>query len=225
MDRRDFLVVAGALAYEAAVGTPEWLRAQQTALLPEADSTIRIAPVSVELAPGITVCPTGYNGTSPGSLLRMREGVPITVEVHNELDHPELLDWNGQFVSEEVDGSAEEGTPPVPARGSRRYWFAPRPADTTVRFSWTSTVGSRSSRTWDLQITDSNAHGCRALGANPIPKAHSGTPEPLRTAIPSNRHKADGYQTMRSPGGSHQATEIDPPISDRGVQNGTVPHD
>jgi FtsP/CotA-like multicopper oxidase with cupredoxin domain len=130
MDRRDFLLAAGATALEAAVGNPARLLAQHPQRLARPDFALRIASVSVELAPGVVVRTTGYNGVSPGPLLRMREGVPITVEVSNELDHPELVHWHGQFVSPAVDGSAEEGTPAVPARGRRRYTFAPRPAGT-----------------------------------------------------------------------------------------------
>jgi FtsP/CotA-like multicopper oxidase with cupredoxin domain len=96
----------------------------------KADFTLRIAPVTVELAPNYIISTIGYNGTSPGPLLRMREGVPVTVDAINDTDIPEYVHFHGLFIPSEVDGVEEEGTPPVPPRGRRRYQFTPRPAGT-----------------------------------------------------------------------------------------------
>jgi FtsP/CotA-like multicopper oxidase with cupredoxin domain len=95
-----------------------------------ADVTLRISPVVLEIAPGRVIKTTGYNGSAPGPVLRLREGRPATVDVHNETPVPELVHWHGLFVPSEVDGAAEEGTPFVPPHGSRRYTFVPRPAGT-----------------------------------------------------------------------------------------------
>jgi FtsP/CotA-like multicopper oxidase with cupredoxin domain len=38
------------------------------------------------------------------------------------------LHWHGQFLSTDVDGASEEGTPFIPAHGSRRISFEPRPS-------------------------------------------------------------------------------------------------
>ena len=40
----------------------------------KADITLEIAPVTLELVPNHFISTIGYNGTSPGPLLRMREG-------------------------------------------------------------------------------------------------------------------------------------------------------
>jgi FtsP/CotA-like multicopper oxidase with cupredoxin domain len=94
------------------------------------DFTIRIASVEVEIAPKHFVKTTGYNGSVPGPVLRMPEGRPVTVDVYNDTGIPELVHWHGQFVPPEVDGSAEEGTPFIPAHSHSRYQFVPRPAGT-----------------------------------------------------------------------------------------------
>src|ERR1700681_1316880 len=96
----------------------------------KADFSLRIAPVLVELTPTHTISTIGYNGTSPGPVLRMREGKPVTVDVVNDTDVPELVHWHGMLIGSEVDGSDEEGTPMVPPHGRRRYQFVPRPAGT-----------------------------------------------------------------------------------------------
>jgi FtsP/CotA-like multicopper oxidase with cupredoxin domain len=95
-----------------------------------ADVTLRIAPVALEIAPSRFISTIGYNGTSPGPVLRMREGKPVTVEVINDTDASELVHWHGLFIPAEVDGSEEEGTPMVPAGGRHRYQFTPRPVGT-----------------------------------------------------------------------------------------------
>jgi FtsP/CotA-like multicopper oxidase with cupredoxin domain len=94
------------------------------------DVTIRISEVEIEVAPKKVIKTTGYNGSAPGPILRLREGQPVTVEVINDSKTPELVHWHGLFVPSDVDGSEEEGTPMVPAGGVRRYSFVPRPAGT-----------------------------------------------------------------------------------------------
>ena len=94
----------------------------------DADVTLRIAPVTVELDPAHVLSTIGYNGTAPGPLLRMKEGKPITVEVINDTDSPELVHWHGMLIPPEVDGAAEEGTPMVEPHARRRYQFTPGPA-------------------------------------------------------------------------------------------------
>jgi hypothetical protein len=94
------------------------------------DITLRIAPVTVPLTHNHIISTIGYNGTSPGPILRMREGVPVTVDVFNETDVPEYVHWHGLHIPSNVDGVEEEETPAVPPHGSRRYQFTPRPAGT-----------------------------------------------------------------------------------------------
>ncbi len=86
--------------------------------------------MTVELAPSRVVSTIGYNGASPGPLLRMREGKPVTVEVLNDTDVPELVHWHGLLVPSDVDGAEEELTPAVEPHGRRVYQFTPRPAGT-----------------------------------------------------------------------------------------------
>src|SRR5580693_897835 len=93
-----------------------------------ADFTLRIAPMIVELAPQVVISTIGYSNKVPGPLLRMREGQRVNVEVVNDTDVPEFVHWHGLLVPSEVDGAEEEGTPPAPAHGRRRYQFVAKPA-------------------------------------------------------------------------------------------------
>jgi FtsP/CotA-like multicopper oxidase with cupredoxin domain len=136
VNRRDFFKLGGAATLQ--LGAARWLPQQsaQPAMQPvapvketsKADITLRISPVTVELTPTRTISTIGYNGTSPGPILRMREGQPVTVEVVNDTDVPELVHWHGLLIPADVDGVEEENTPMVPARGRIRYQFTPKPA-------------------------------------------------------------------------------------------------
>ena len=99
----------------------------QTATSP-ADYTLRIGACPIEIAPKRIVSAICYNGKFPGPLLRFKEGQPATVDIQNDTDTPEQLHWHGQFVSPDVDGASEEGTPFIPAHGMRRIVFTPSPA-------------------------------------------------------------------------------------------------
>jgi len=115
MTRRDFLSTATAFLVDPQ--TPP-------------DLTLTIGTVEVAIAPKRTIRTIGYNGSFPGPVLRFPEGRGVTVDVVNETATPELVHWHGTFLPPDVDGSAEEGTPMVPAHGQRRYSFEPRPAGT-----------------------------------------------------------------------------------------------
>ncbi len=93
-----------------------------------ADYTLHIKAAAVEIAPKRFVSTVTYNGQFPGPLLRFKEGQQTAVDVFNETNTPEQLHWHGQFVSADVDGAAEEGTPFIPAQGMRRLVFTPKPA-------------------------------------------------------------------------------------------------
>ncbi len=138
MKRRDLLklgpLALAAAASRGAAGQMVMLpgtaprQDQPAAAADSADISLRIAPVTVELAPDRILSTIGYNGTAPGPVLRMKEGKPVTVHVTNETDTPEYVHWHGFFIPPEVDGAEEEGTPPVPAHGSRSYQFTPKPS-------------------------------------------------------------------------------------------------
>jgi FtsP/CotA-like multicopper oxidase with cupredoxin domain len=93
-----------------------------------ADVTLRIGPVLVDIAKDHTIGTIGYNGSVPGPLIRLHEGVPVTVDLINETDLPELVHWHGQIIPADVDGAEEEKSRAVPARGRLRYRFTPQPA-------------------------------------------------------------------------------------------------
>lgn len=139
MKRRDFVTCAGATLCQAVL--PRLSSAAPAATGSQADITLRIAPVALEIAPSHFISTIGYNGTSPGPILRMREGKTVTVDVINDTDATEFVHWHGLLIPAAVDGAQEEGTPSVPAGGRRRYQFTPKPAGTRWYHSHAMAMG------------------------------------------------------------------------------------
>jgi FtsP/CotA-like multicopper oxidase with cupredoxin domain len=104
------------------------LAAKVCAQVQPADYRLEIAPLKLEIAPGKTVRNVAYNGRVPGPLIRWPEGKPITIDVTNHNDVPEIVHWHGLWIPSEQDGAMEEGSPMIPPGGQLRYSFTPRPA-------------------------------------------------------------------------------------------------
>ena len=115
MTRRELLAFASLNALKAQV---------------KADYKLLIDHISVEIAPKTTIKTTGYNGTAPGPLLRMKEGQRVSIQVDNNTTEPEIVHWHGLHIPSDVDGSMEEGTPIIPAHGTARYSFVAAPSGT-----------------------------------------------------------------------------------------------
>jgi FtsP/CotA-like multicopper oxidase with cupredoxin domain len=123
--RREFLMTTGLAAGTLLFSSKNIFATEAE---PPADYTVRIKAAPIEIAPKEILSTITYNGQFPGPLIRFREGREVRVDIFNETDTPEQLHWHGQFVSTDVDGAAEEGTPYIPAQGYRRIRFIPKPS-------------------------------------------------------------------------------------------------
>jgi FtsP/CotA-like multicopper oxidase with cupredoxin domain len=125
MNRRRFLS-RGALSISAALA----LRCRAIAALSKPDYTLKIEPCSLEIAPGVVVKTTAYNGQVPGPMLRVREGVPVMIDVTNRSASPDIVHWHGLAIDSLNDGAMEEGSPMIAPGATLRYSYTPRPAGT-----------------------------------------------------------------------------------------------
>jgi len=130
--RRDFLASAalGSVGLVSGCNRPP-NSPQQAAATDQggkADVTLRIGNVLADIAKEHTISTIGYNGSIPGPLIRLREGVRVMVDLFNETDTPELVHWHGQILPAAVDGAEEEKSLVVPAHGHTRYQLTPQPA-------------------------------------------------------------------------------------------------
>jgi FtsP/CotA-like multicopper oxidase with cupredoxin domain len=112
-DRRSFLQGAGKVAALPVIAAqlPALARAAHAH---KADFELRIAPIKLEIAPGINISTLAYNGHVPGTVLNMREGVPVTIDVTNASAQPDIVHWHGLAIDTINDGAVEEGSPPSP---------------------------------------------------------------------------------------------------------------
>ena len=124
LSRRAFLKLTGALSASSLISA----HARSNPPTPKPDYILDIAVTPVEIAPNRILSTTTYNGQFPGPLLRLKEGQPVVIEIRNQTEVHEQLHWHGQFVSTDIDGAAEEGTPFIPARGARVITLTPRPS-------------------------------------------------------------------------------------------------
>jgi FtsP/CotA-like multicopper oxidase with cupredoxin domain len=93
-----------------------------------ADLTLRIDYISQEVAPGSVYKTTAYNGGTPAPVIRLRQGVPVRIEIRNETELDELAHWHGLSAPVAIDGTMEEGSRVVPAKGVLRYTLIPEQA-------------------------------------------------------------------------------------------------
>src|SRR4051794_35354051 len=131
MNRRSFLASTGIMLADRMLpqaGTA-WA-AGKPADKARAHYALHIGPCRVEIAPGVVIDTIGYNGQVPGPLLRVREGVPVTIDVANQSGTAEIVHWHGLAIDSLNDGAMEEGSPMIPAGGTLRYHFTPKPAGT-----------------------------------------------------------------------------------------------
>ena len=93
-----------------------------------ADHSLTIQPCTIEISPGVNIKTVAYNGQVPGPLLRLRQGVPVTIDVTNATEDADIVHWHGLTTDSLNDGAMEEGSPMIPPGGHLRYSLTPNPA-------------------------------------------------------------------------------------------------
>ncbi len=123
VDRRGFLRgAAGAVASLLLRGFPA-LGAET-----KPDYSLEISEIEWEIAPKKKIKTAAYNGKIPGPLLRLTESKPVTIDIVNRRESPEIVHWHGQWIPPDVDGAMEEGSPMIPPGGRTRIQFTPKPS-------------------------------------------------------------------------------------------------
>ena len=116
MDRREFFygAVAASVASVHRLGSP--------------DVQLEIDSLLHEVAPGFVYSTTGYNRQVPAPVLRLHQGVPVTVEIANHTALDEYVHWHGLEVPASIDGTMEERSLAVPAGAQIHYKLTPHQA-------------------------------------------------------------------------------------------------
>ena len=136
IDRRAFVAGAGTLIarpYLPTFGQTTAPKAPPKPAAPAAGAathTLRIEPTTLEIAPGVSVKTLAYNGQVPGPILRLKEGVPVSIDVVNNSGQEDIVHWHGLRTDALNDGAMEEGSPMIPAGKTHRYNLTPELAGT-----------------------------------------------------------------------------------------------
>ncbi|WGI25318.1 copper resistance system multicopper oxidase [Halomonas alkaliantarctica] len=141
LSRRQLLKGGAALGLgsAAAMGlTPAWANpwgrtnvyAQGVEEGPEVSLAIRRESLPID---GQEARPISINGTSPGPLIRLKEGQDAVLRVTNLLDEPTSIHWHGLILPPEMDGvpgvsfagiaPGETFTYRFPVRQNGTYWY------------------------------------------------------------------------------------------------------
>ena len=131
MNRRNFLSSAGVLlAGNSLHALMPRMFAVDGSPAGKADYALRIEPCTLDIGPGVSTKTIGYNGQVPGPLLRLREGVPVSIDVTNATAQEDIVHWHGLAIDSLNDGAMEEGSPMIAAGATHRYSFTPKPSGT-----------------------------------------------------------------------------------------------
>ena len=131
---------------------PAQTRQQGSRVAGKADFTLRIESCTLEIGPGATVKTLAYDGRVPGPLLRLREGVPVTIDVTNGGTGPDIVHWHGLAIDSLNDGAMEEGSPMIAPGETHRYTFTPRPSGTRWYHTHASAQGNLGVSTYTGQF-------------------------------------------------------------------------
>ena len=130
---RSLVPTPSGLLYAAQQGAPKASTANVAAKAPpaKANHSLTIQPCTIEISPGVNIKTLAYNGQVPGPILRLRQGVPTTIDVTNATGNADIVHWHGLTTDSLNDGAMEEGSPMIPAGGRLRYTLAsPNPPGT-----------------------------------------------------------------------------------------------
>jgi FtsP/CotA-like multicopper oxidase with cupredoxin domain len=89
---------------------------------------LRAGPLAGSAAASVTA--SGYDGASPGPVLRVKRGEEVRVRLANELASDTSLHWHGVRVPNAMDGVPHLTQAPVPPGGSFDYRFVAPDAGT-----------------------------------------------------------------------------------------------
>ncbi len=139
-----------------------------------AEYSLTVDPVTIDTG-DFTKQGIGYNGASPGPVLRFKEGEDVTIKVTNNLSKKTSIHWHGlilPFQQDGVPGISYDGIQPgetftynFPIVQSGTYWFhshsgfqEPDGAYGAIIIEPTGREPFRFDREYVIQLTDAHPH-------------------------------------------------------------------
>jgi len=167
--RRAFLLGAGLAASLSGAATA-------------GEYSLTVDPVTVDTG-SFTRTGIGYNGATPGPVLRFQEGEDVAIKVTNNLSEPTSIHWHGlilPFEQDGVPGISYDGIAPgetftyrFPITQSGTYWFhshsgfqEPDGAYGAIVIEPQKREPFRYDREYVVQLTDAHPHGGNRIMRN-----------------------------------------------------------
>jgi len=154
VNRRNFLV-AGASAVVQATRAQKVHsvigRLSETATAP-AEYQLTIVPYTLDIGPRVSVRTVAYNSQVPGPMLKLREGIPFSIDVTNRLSWPEIVHWHGLKTYSINYGAMEEGSPMIGPGETHRYHLFPQPSGSRCYHTHASAYDDLSRGTYSGQL-------------------------------------------------------------------------
>ena len=116
------------------------------------DHALRIEACTLDIGRGVQIKTIAYNGQVPGPILRLKQGVPVAIDVTNASDDDDIVHWHGLANDVVNDGAVEEGSSLIGSGKTFRYQFAPKPAGTRWYHTHAMAMGDLSRSTYTGQF-------------------------------------------------------------------------
>jgi FtsP/CotA-like multicopper oxidase with cupredoxin domain len=127
LDRRRAVLAGVSASLWAAFGAGTRAQPAGAPLSADGFRLFRAGPAKAQIleAPAPLTGALGYEGATPGPLLRLRKGAELKVRLINGLSEPTTLCWHGLRIANAMAGIGGLTQPTVPPGGSFEYRFTP----------------------------------------------------------------------------------------------------
>jgi len=123
--RRQFLLQGAAAGLTAPLLGCQTLHTQTPR-----EYSLTAAPAQFEILPGRLTQGLAFNGSNPAPVIRARQGQPVRIHLHNQLNEPTTLHWHGLRIPVGMDGVPGVSQAPVQPGAQFTYEFTPPDAGT-----------------------------------------------------------------------------------------------
>ncbi len=105
MNRRKFLVAGASAVTQATLAQKVHPAIGRLSEAAPADYQLMIEPYTLDIGPRVSVRTVAYNSQVPGPMLKLHEGIPVSIDVTNRVSWPEIVHWHGLKTDSFNDGA------------------------------------------------------------------------------------------------------------------------
>lgn len=152
MNRSNFLVAGASAVVQATLARKANAVIDRPRETTPADYHLTIEPCTLDVGPRVSVRTVAYDGQVPGPMLKLREGIPVSIDVTNRVSWPEIVHRHGLKTDSINDGAMEERSPMIGPGETHRYHLYPQPFGSRWYHTHASAYGDLSRGTYTGQF-------------------------------------------------------------------------